>query len=120
VYDAPMNPPGTYCMHECMLTDTLQHQYGVTAIDISKRLIDFGFHPPTYDFPQKGVLLVEPTETVSKEELDAFISAMRTIAQEAKEDPKILKSAPHTTPVRRLSKKTGYKASAFRHYSNET
>jgi glycine dehydrogenase subunit 2 len=76
----------------------------VSNIDIAKRLIDFGVHPPTMSFPLivHGALMIEPTETESKNDLDLFISAMKEIAKEAKENPEILKSAPHISYVRRL------------------
>jgi glycine dehydrogenase subunit 2 len=92
------------CMHECIFTDRLQHKYGVNTLDIAKRLLDYGFHPPTIYFPLvvSGALMIEPTETETPETLDAFVEAMHAIAQEAKENPDIVKTAPHSTPVRRL------------------
>ena len=92
------------CMHECIFTDRLQHKYGVSTLDIAKRLLDYGFHPPTIYFPLvvSGALMIEPTETETPETLDAFVEAMLAIAQEAKENPDIVKTAPHSTPVRRL------------------
>src|SRR5262245_46162485 len=92
------------CMHECIFTDRLQHRYGVTTLDIAKRLLDYGFHPPTIYFPLvvSGALMIEPTETETPETLDAFVDAMHSIAQEAKENPDIVKTAPHSTPVIRL------------------
>ena len=77
-------------------------------MDIAKRLLDFGFHPPTVYFPLvvSEALMIEPTETESKETLDAFIDAMKEIAREAEESPEILHTAPHTTPVRRLDEAT--------------
>jgi glycine dehydrogenase subunit 2 len=92
------------CMHECVFTDRLQHKYGVTTLDIAKRLLDYGFHPPTIYFPLvvSGALMIEPTETETRETLDAFVDAMLAIAQEAKENPDLVKTAPHSTPVRRL------------------
>src|SRR5262249_36820783 len=76
----------------------------VHALDISKRLMDYSFHPPTNYFPLivHEALMIEPTETESKETLDAFADAMLSIAQEAREQPQLLKDAPHTAPVRRL------------------
>ena len=73
-------------------------------MDIAKRLMDFGFHPPTISFPLivHGALMIEPTETEGKPGLDAFIDAMRRIAREAEEDPEIVLTAPHTTPVERV------------------
>ena len=92
------------CMHECIFTDRLQHKYGVNTLDIAKRLLDYGFHPPTIYFPLvvSGALMIEPTETETPETLDAFAEAMLAIAQEAKENPEVVKAAPHSTPVRRL------------------
>jgi glycine dehydrogenase subunit 2 len=73
-------------------------------VDISKRLLDYGFHPPTNYFPLivKEALMIEPTETESKQTLDAFIHAMKAIAEEARNTPELVLEAPHTTPVRRL------------------
>ncbi|MDR2393816.1 MAG: aminomethyl-transferring glycine dehydrogenase subunit GcvPB [Treponema sp.] len=90
------------CMHEFVASPHLGN--GITTLDIAKRLIDYGFHPPTIYFPLivKEALMVEPTETESKETLDAFAAALITIAQEAKTQPELLKTAPHTTPVGRL------------------
>jgi glycine dehydrogenase subunit 2 len=92
------------CMHECIFTDRLQHKYGVNTLDIAKRLLDYGFHPPTIYFPLvvSGALMIEPTETETPETLDAFAAAMLAIAQETKENPEVVKTAPHSTPVRRL------------------
>ena len=76
----------------------------MTTLDVAKRLLDYGFHAPTIYFPLlfHEALMIEPCETESKETLDAFIAVMRKIAQEAKEQPEMVKSAPHHTPVRRL------------------
>jgi glycine dehydrogenase subunit 2 len=76
----------------------------VRALDVSKRLLDYGFHPPTNYFPLivPEALMIEPTETESKPTLDAFVAAMRAIAEEARNEPALVKSAPHETPVRRL------------------
>jgi glycine dehydrogenase subunit 2 len=96
-YDAPS-------MHEVVFSDKKQAERGVRGMDIAKRLMDFGFHPPTISFPLivHGALMIEPTETEGKPGLDAFIAAMRAIAREAEEDPDIVLQAPHTTPVRRV------------------
>jgi glycine dehydrogenase subunit 2 len=77
---------------------------GVRALDVAKRLLDYGFHPPTNYFPLivPEALMIEPTETESKPTLDAFVAAMRAIVGEARTDPALVKSAPHDTPVRRL------------------
>ena len=92
------------CMHECVFTDRLQQKHGITTLDIAKRLLDYGFHPPTIYFPLvvSGALMIEPTETENRETLDAFADAMIAIAREAKENPDLVKGAPHTTPVGRL------------------
>jgi glycine dehydrogenase subunit 2 len=100
-YQLAYNEP---CMHECILTDRVQHRNGVSTLDIAKRLLDYGYHPPTIYFPLvvSGALMIEPTETETPETLDGFCRAMLAIAQEAKDDPELVKSAPHSTPVRRL------------------
>ncbi len=93
------------CMHECVLTaQRYKTEYGVRAFDIAKRLIDYGFHPPTMYFPLivPEALMIEPTETESVETLDAFVDALHQIAEEARENPELLHEAPHHTPVRRL------------------
>ena len=96
-YDAPS-------MHEVVLSDKRQAEFGVHNGDIAKRLMDYGFHPPTISFPLivHGALMIEPTETEGKPGLDAFIGAMRSIAREAEEDPQLVLTAPHTTPVSRV------------------
>jgi glycine dehydrogenase subunit 2 len=92
------------CKHECVFSVARQTKNGVGAIDIAKALIDRGFHPPTMYFPTtvKEALMIEPTETESKETLDAFIEAMIEIAKQAETDPESITSAPKTTPVGRL------------------
>ncbi len=91
-------------LHEVVFDDTLQAPSGIKNIDIAKRLLDYGFHPPTMSFPLivHGALMIEPTESEGIDELDAFIGAMREIAREAKESPDLVRGAPYTTPVRRL------------------
>ena len=100
-YQLAYNEP---CMHECIFTDRLQQRNGVSTLDIAKRLLDYGHHPPTIYFPLvvSGALMIEPTETESPETVDDFIDAMLAIAAEAKEDPELVKNAPYSTPVRRL------------------
>jgi glycine cleavage system P protein (glycine dehydrogenase) subunit 2 len=101
-YDLPFD---RLCMHEFVLSArSLKHDHGITALDVAKRLMDYGFHPPTIYFPLivPEALMIEPTETETKETLDAFCEAMLAIAHEAAETPEILKEAPHTRPVRRL------------------
>ncbi|MGQ9592766.1 MAG: aminomethyl-transferring glycine dehydrogenase subunit GcvPB, partial [Planctomycetota bacterium] len=97
-------PHATPTLHEVVFSAKRQTASGVRALDIAKRLIDLGFHPPTVYFPLivPEALMVEPTETESKETLDAFADAMLRIAREAETDPDLLLRAPETTPVRRL------------------
>ena len=91
-------------LHEVVFDDSRQTPFGVKNVDIAKRLLDYGFHPPTMSFPLivHGALMVEPTESDGIDELDAFIAAMRSIAQESRENPELVRTAPHTTPVQRL------------------
>lgn len=95
-------PHDTLCKHECVIGG-LKEPNGTHTLDVAKRLLDYGFHPPTVYFPLivPEAMMIEPTETESKERLDEFVDAMLTIAQEAKEDPEILLEAPHHKPVRR-------------------
>lgn len=92
------------CMHEFVFSGNRQKQNGVRTLDIAKRLLDFGVHPPTTYFPLvvSEALMIEPTETESKESLDHFIVAMRQIADEAETNPEFVTSAPHTTEYKRL------------------
>jgi glycine dehydrogenase subunit 2 len=101
VYDLPYTRPS---MHEVVFSDAIQKRHGVNTMDIAKRLIDYGFHPYTTAFPLivPGALMIEPTESESKEECDYFIDAMKSIADEAEVNPSMVKNAPHTTRVRRL------------------
>jgi len=96
--------PAGPCMHEFVLSAARQKALGVRALDIAKRLIDYGFHPPTMYFPLTvpEALMIEPTETETLETLDAFAEALLAIAGEAKENPELLHGAPHHTPVGRL------------------
>ncbi|MBT8349740.1 MAG: aminomethyl-transferring glycine dehydrogenase subunit GcvPB [Deltaproteobacteria bacterium] len=105
VFHLPYDQP---CMHECVFSDKNQESYKITTLDIAKRLIDFGFHPPTIYFPLvvQGAIMIEPTETESKENIDLFVDALKQILQEAKEDSEILKQAPTRTKVRRLDETT--------------
>jgi len=100
-YDLPYDAPS---LHEVVFSDRRQQEAGVHTLDIAKRLMDYGFHPPTIYFPLivKGALMIEPTESEPREELDLFIAAMRAIDEEARRDPALVRTAPHTTPVRRL------------------
>jgi glycine dehydrogenase subunit 2 len=101
VYDLPYPTPS---MHEVVFSDKLQAKKGVKTMDIAKRLIDYGFHPYTTAFPLivPGALMIEPTESESKEEMDLFIDAMKSIAEEVEEDPEMVLTAPHTARVSRL------------------
>ena len=100
-YDLPHD---RVCMHECVFSASRQNKRGVHAIDVAKGLLDRGFHPPTVYFPMivSEALMIEPTETESKETLDAFCDAMIEIAELAEKQPDVLKAAPTTTPVGRL------------------
>jgi len=101
VFDLPYDRP---CMHECVFSDKKQRSFKISTLDIAKRLIDYGFHPPTIYFPLvvQGALMIEPTETESKETLDEFIEACKSIAKEAEENPGLLLEAPTRSKVRRL------------------
>ena len=102
-------PFSRHCMHEFVASAaTLKAQTGIRTIDIAKRLIDYGFHPPTIYFPLtvEEALLIEPTETESLETLEEFVAALRSIVEEARTDPDLLRSAPHSSPVRRLDETT--------------
>jgi glycine dehydrogenase subunit 2 len=103
--DAYELPYDRLCMHEFVLSArTLKREHGITATDVAKRLMDYGFHPPTIYFPLvvAEALMIEPTETEAKETLDAFADAMLAIVREAGEDPAVLREAPHGRPVNRL------------------
>jgi glycine dehydrogenase subunit 2 len=105
VYELPYSSPS---LHEVVFSDARQKQFGVNTMDIAKRLIDYGFHPYTTAFPLivPGALMIEPTESESKEECDLFIDAMRAIAEESATQPDLVKTAPHTTRVGRLDEVT--------------
>jgi glycine dehydrogenase subunit 2 len=96
-YDRP-------CMHECVFSDKVQEAYKVATLDMAKRLMDYGFHPPTVYFPLvvHGAIMIEPTETECKEDLDHFIEALKSIAKEAEENPEMLHQAPFSCKVKRL------------------
>lgn len=100
-YDLPFD---RHCKHEFVLSGRRQKKLGVRTLDIAKRLLDFGYHPPTIYFPLnvEECIMIEPTETESKETLDSFIDAMIQIAKEAEETPEIVQEAPHTTVIGRL------------------
>src|SRR5437763_2083775 len=103
VYELPFKSPS---MHEVVFSHRQQSPKGVKTMDIAKRLIDYGFHPYTTAFPlvvpDHGAIMIEPTESEPKEELDLFIEAMRAIAEEAEQNPEVILNAPHTTRVARM------------------
>jgi glycine dehydrogenase subunit 2 len=101
VYDLPYTERS---LHEVVFSGTNLKQHGIRTLDVSKRLLDFGIHAPTVYFPLivPEALMIEPTETESRETLDRFITAMKQIAEEASENPDLLREAPTRTPVRRL------------------
>ncbi len=100
-YDLPQTEP---CMHEVVFSDERQARRGVKTMDIAKRLIDYGFHPYTVSFPLivHGAMMIEPTETESKRELDLFVDALISIAREAEQDPELILKAPHSTRTSRV------------------
>jgi len=105
------------CMHEFVLSArALKRGHGITALDVAKRLMDYGFHPPTIYFPLvvPEALMIEPTETEAKETLDAFVEAMLEIARDAAERPELLKEAPHGRPVKRLDEVKAAKRAVVR------
>jgi len=115
-------PYARLCMHELVLSARhLKRERGVGALDVAKRLMDYGFHPPTIYFPLvvPEALMIEPTETETKETLDAFVAAMRAIAREARESPELLKEAPHTRPVSRLDEAKAVKQLVVRYQFEE-
>ena len=115
VYELPYD---RLCMHEFVLSArNLKREYGITALDVAKRLMDYAIHPPTIYFPLvvPEALMIEPTETEPKERLDGFVDAMRRIAEEAAESPELLKEAPHSRPVRRLDEVRAAKQPVLRY-----
>jgi glycine dehydrogenase subunit 2 len=118
-YELPID---RLCMHEFVLSARgLKRDHGITALDVAKRLMDYGFHPPTIYFPLivPEALMIEPTETETVETLDAFCDAMLEIAREAAADPDLLKTAPHTRPVTRLDEAMAAKRLVVRHHFDE-
>ena len=101
IFHLPYDRP---CMHECVFTDENQKEFKITTLDIAKRLMDYGFHPPTIYFPLvvDGAIMIEPTESESRETIDQFIEAMKSIAKEAQEHPELLHDAPQNPKVQRL------------------
>ncbi|MGZ4386028.1 MAG: aminomethyl-transferring glycine dehydrogenase subunit GcvPB [Gaiellaceae bacterium] len=115
VYELPYD---RLCMHEFVLSArALKREHGISALDVAKRLMDYGIHPPTVYFPLvvPEALMIEPTETESRETLDAFVSAMRAIARDAAEKPELLREAPHHRPVRRLDEARAVKQPILRY-----
>jgi glycine dehydrogenase subunit 2 len=108
---------GDLCMHEFVLCGgPMKRELQIKTLDLAKRLLDFAYHPPTVYFPLlvEEALMVEPTETETKETLDAFADAIATILREAAEDPEVARGAPHTTPVRRLDEVAAAKRPVIR------
>ncbi|MBT2754760.1 aminomethyl-transferring glycine dehydrogenase subunit GcvPB [Mesobacillus foraminis] len=114
-YDLPYD---RHCKHEFVLSGRRQKKLGVRTLDIAKRLLDFGYHPPTIYFPLnvEECIMIEPTETESKETLDAFIDAMIQIARETEENPEVVQEAPHTTVIGRLDETTAARKPILRYY----
>jgi glycine dehydrogenase subunit 2 len=116
-YDLPYD---RHCKHEFVLSGRRQKKLGVRTLDIAKRLLDFGYHPPTIYFPLnvEECIMIEPTETESKETLDSFIDTMIQIAKEAEENPEIVQEAPHTTVVGRLDETTAARKPILRYQNS--
>jgi glycine dehydrogenase subunit 2 len=114
-YDLPYTQ---HCKHEFVLSGRRQKKLGVRTLDIAKRLLDFGYHPPTIYFPLnvEEALMIEPTETESKETLDSFIDSMLQIANEAENNPEIVQEAPHHTVVKRMDETTAARKPILRYY----
>jgi glycine dehydrogenase subunit 2 len=105
------------CMHEFVLSGApMKRELKIKTLDLAKRLLDHGVHPPTVYFPLlvDEALLIEPTETETKETLDAFADTLAEILREAREDPSVAQTAPHTTPVRRLDEAAAAKRPVIR------
>ncbi|MGI9658467.1 MAG: aminomethyl-transferring glycine dehydrogenase subunit GcvPB [Gaiellaceae bacterium] len=118
-YDVPYDRT---CMHEFVASArSLKKDHEITALDVAKRLMDYGFHPPTVYFPLvvQEALMIEPTETEAKETLDAFADAMLAIAEEAATAPELLRDAPHSRPVRRLDEVRATKHPVLRYAFDE-
>jgi glycine dehydrogenase subunit 2 len=112
-FDLPYPSPN---MHEVVFSDDRQAAQGVRTGEIAKRLIDYGFHPYTVSFPLivHGALMIEPTETESKQELDLFIDALISIAKEVESDPQLVKSAPHSTRTSKVDEVTAARRPVLR------
>ncbi len=113
-YDLPYTQ---HCKHEFVISGRRQKKLGVRTLDIAKRLLDFGYHPPTIYFPLnvEECMMIEPTETESKETLDEFIEAMIQIARETEENPEIVQNAPHDTVISRLDETTAARKPILRY-----
>ncbi|ANU28358.1 aminomethyl-transferring glycine dehydrogenase subunit GcvPB [Planococcus versutus] len=114
-------PYDRHCKHEFVLSGRRQKKLGVRTLDMAKRLLDFGYHPPTIYFPlnvEEG-MMIEPTETESKETLDAFIDALIQIAKEVEDNPEIVQNAPHTTVINRLDETKAARKPVLRYYKTE-
>jgi len=114
--DTYHKPYESDCMHEAIFSHKNQTSTGVHTLDIAKRLIDYGFHPPTIYFPLvvEGAMLIEPTESVGRQDLDAFIEAMKDIDSEARENPQFVIDAPHSTRIGRLDEATAARKPVLR------
>lgn len=115
--DAFKLPYDTVCMHEFVLSGELQKKQGANTLAIGKRLIDYGYHPPTIYFPLvvPEALMIEPTETESKQTLDQFVAAMLAVAKEVETDPELVTSAPHLAPVKRVDEALAARKPNFRY-----
>ncbi|HJV32259.1 MAG TPA: aminomethyl-transferring glycine dehydrogenase subunit GcvPB, partial [Bacillales bacterium] len=116
-YDLPFDQ---HCKHEFVLSGKRQKKLGVRTLDVAKRLLDFGYHPPTIYFPLivEECIMIEPTETESKETLDSFCDIMIKIAKEAEENPEVVQEAPHSTVVGRLDETTAARKPILRYQKN--
>lgn len=110
-------PFSQHCKHEFVLSGKIQKKLGVRTLDIAKRLLDYGYHPPTIYFPMnvEEAMMIEPTETESKETLDGFIDTMLAISEEAKENPELVQEAPHNTIVKRMDETTAARKPILRY-----
>lgn len=117
-YDIPCP---TLCKHEFVATNKKQQEFGIRTLDIAKRLMDFGYHPPTIYFPLivHEAMMFEPTETEAKERLDDFIAVMKQIARECRENPELVKEAPHTTVIKRVDETRAARTPVLK-YQEET
>ena len=115
-------PYDTACMHEVVISDRHLKQTGVTTMDVAKRLMDYGFHPPTVYFPLvvRGAMLIEPTETESMQTLDEFVEVMQAISDEASSEPELVKTAPQVTRLRRLDETRAARKPVLRWTAPET